>query len=482
MAETAKAKALLRERARRAQFPEAVQQYLARLFPEQQKLLNDPNKRKVVHAGRRAGKTHTLVGMALDACVRFPGATIPIVERTLSCQAAETFWTGLQDIDAEFGLQLKWQHTLRLATCPNGSKIALMGADTAEAADKVLGGKYPLAVVDEAGSYRQSILEYLVLKALEPATMDYDGTIVMAGTPNPLKRGFFWDATQNAGWASHHWTVLDNPNVGPTNLDPVARRAWRVEWLRLLRERNGWSETSAQYVREYLGEWCDLFDDRMYEVGAHNFVDELPAGTWTYILGSDVGIVDPCAFCVWGRRDGDPNLYVVESYEQPKLIPSTYAGHVERLKARYSFAKMVIDAGGQGKAFQQELAQTYGLHMENADKTGKIVAIAAVNGDMKTGRVQILRSANRQLVEDLQSLPWNEDHTDAQPGVPDHTCDAFLYGARAARQWAEAEGMEGERVLTQAELWQAVEDAMMYECEHGFAVDGDPDELTSGDD
>lgn len=479
MTDTSRARALIREKQRRAKFPEAVAKYVAGLFPEQVKLLRDPSKRKVVHAGRRGGKTHTLVGMALEAAVAHPGEVVPIVERTLSCQAAETFWTGLQDIDSEFGLDLKYQHTLRVATCPNGSKLVLMGADTAEAADKLLGGRYPLAIVDEAGSYRQSILEYLVLKALEPATMDLDGTIVLAGTPNTLKKGFFYETTQGLGWSAHWWTVLDNPSVGPKELDPDARKAWRVEWLRKLRERNKWTEQSAQYVREYLGQWCDTFDDRMYELGAHNLVDSLPVGDWTYILGSDVGIVDPCAFSVWGRVDGDDTLYVVESYEQPKLIPSTYAGHVERLMARYSFAKMVVDAGGQGKAFQQELLQTYGINMENAEKQGKVTAIDALNGDLRTGRVKILRSANRQLVEDMQGLPWNEDHTDAQPGVPDHTCDAFLYGGRAARQWSVMYGLGGDRVLTEDERWAKLEDEIVAALEDSERPELDEDALSA---
>jgi hypothetical protein len=423
------------------------------------------HKRLLLHPGRRGGKTHVLDGLAFRAAERFPGCDIPVVQRTLSCAAATEFWDTLQELDVTHKMGVKFQHTVKCATFPNKSRIQLWGCDTAEAADKIRGCKTPLAIVDECGAYRPAILKYLVEDVLEACTIDMDGTIALAGTPNPLMSGFFYEASVNPEWQSFHWTLLDNPHIAPEALrgDPAAARAWCEDWLSKYLKRTGMTRESSKFIREYMGRWTETFDDRMYELGGHNLIAGMPGGDteWNYFLGADVGVTDPCAFTVWARRDDDPNLYVVESYEQPKLIPSTFAAHVSRLQARFPFTRMVIDAGGLGKAFQQELQQTYGITMDNADKQGKVAAIDAINGDLVNGRIKIVSGTNQKLLEDMRGLPWNEARTDAMKGRPDHTCDSFLYGGRLVRQWGEAEWGEAEGPKVGSKAWWKLQEAAM---------------------
>lgn len=456
----AQARAIVREKARREKFPAAVAGFVAGLFPAQRKLVEDKSKRIVTHAGRRGGKTHALDGKALATALLFPGETIPVIERAMQCAAADEFWSNLQELDKIYGLGSKFQHTVRTCTLMNGAKIQMYGADTAESADKIRGIKTPLALVDECGAYRDSILKYLVQDVLEAATIDFDGTIVLAGTPGVFKKGFWYEcANTNPGWSVHHWDLLDNPNIGDS-------REWREQWLRDLRVRNGWTEQSSVFVREYLGRWCESFDDRMYDLADRNIIHALPPGQYDYFLGSDVGVTDPCAFVVWGRREGDNTLYVVESYQEGHLIPSTYAEHVRRLDARYHFTAKCIDAGGLGKAFQQELLRTYGINMEAADKQGKVAAVDAINGDLVSARVKIVAATNTRLIEEVPALPWNDERTDAKRGVADHVADAFLYGGRLVRQWMEVqEQVAPLRQLSQIELWQAEAEAMEAEAE-----------------
>lgn len=435
-------KRILTEKARRAAFPNAVAAYLASLIPAQRAFIDDPSKRKLTHAPRRAGKTHALVGLALKTALAFPDATIPLVERSMSCQAADEFWRGLQEIDAEYRLGIKWQHTLRIATFPNKARLIVMGADTAEASDKVRGGKYPLVLVDECGAFRSEILSYLVTDVCEAATMDYDGVIVMAGTPNLTKKGFFWSAKESGGWSVHHWSSIDNtalPLKGMEGRSEEDRRQWRVDWLANLRKRLGWTEETSTYVREYLGQWTDATDDRMYGITPANILDRLPdakPSEWTYVLAIDIGYTEPCAITVWGRIDGDPHLYVVEEFERAQLVPSALAAHVERFRARYDPISIVVDSGGMGKGYATEMQETYGIPCEAANKQGKLAHVDFANGDLASGRIRILKSC-KSLIEDLSELPWNEERTDAAKGYDDHLPDSFLYGHGRIRKWAD---------------------------------------------
>jgi hypothetical protein len=463
---TSAAKALLREKRKREAFPSAVDAFLASLFGPQAHFVNSPAKRKSNSSGRRSGKTHGLTGRALRGAVAFPGATIPVFERTLTCVAAETFWTSLQELDAKYKLGFKFHHTLKTASLPNQSVVALMGADTMEAADKARGGKFPVSIVDEAGTFRSKILEYLVTEVLEPASIDYDGEIIVSGTPGMTPTGFFHSLTDSPGWEHHHWTLLDNPTLGPKELDEAERLAWRVDWLAKLRARHGWTEQTPRYLREYMGLWTGSVDDRVYTFDrSRNIVTELPFARpdeWIYVLGIDLGFNDPTAFVVLGRRHGDPYVYVIESYEQAGLIPSAVAAHVERLRAKYNFASIVADTGGYGKAVAEEMKQRYGMPVKAAAKRDKRVYIEHTNGDLSAGKHKFLAATNRELTDDMLALPWDDEHEDSQRGYRDHLPDAYLYGVRELRSLdaladSPEEGSQEWLTAEEAKMWEIVE-------------------------
>lgn len=481
---TAAAKSLLRERRRREAFPVAVESVLASLFDRQAEFVGSTAKRKVIFAGRRSGKTHGLSAVAFKYAQKFPGQTIPVFERTLTCVAAETFWTSLQEFDAKFKLGIKFHHTMKTATLPNGAVIALMGADTLEAADKARGGKFPVAIVDEAGTFRSKILEYLVTEILEPASIDFDGEIIVSGTPGLVPSGFFYSLTHAPGWERFHWTLLENPTLGPAELDTAARLQWRIDWLAALRKRHSWTEQTPRYLREYMGLWTGSIDDHVYsfrrEVNVVNELPAAPASAWTYVLGIDLGFTDPTAFVVLGRLSGDAYVYVVRSYEQVGLIPSAVAAHVERLMAEYSFASIVADTGGYGKAVAEEMKQRYGIPVKAAAKRDKRVYIEHTNGDLASGKHKFLAGTNRELMDDMLALPWDDDHEDSQKGYRDHLPDAYLYGSRELRSLeglgerdAPEEGSEQWYLLQEDKMWAVVEETSRREREDPWEVDYD---------
>lgn len=460
---SARARSLLKERARRDAFPAAVRAAVDSLFPLQREFALSPHKRLENHAGRRSGKTNGAAVAAFKAALDFPGQVIPVFERTLTCTAADTFWALLQEFDTRFKLGCRFHHTYRYCDLPNGSKIALLGADTIEAADKHRGGKFPLAIVDEAGTFRSKVLEYLLVEVVEPATMDLDGTVMVLGTPGLVPSGTWFQMTQSPGWAHFHWDVRANPTLGPADMDDAGRRRWRNDWLRALRDRHGWTEQTPRYMREYLGLWTTGLDDQIYRFDrGRNLIDALPPSLeWTYALSMDIGFVHPTAFVVWARRPNDPCKYVVESYEESGLIPSAIAAHVERLRARYSFRSIVADTGGMGKAVAEEMVQRHNIPVRAAAKRDKRVYIEHTNGDLLNGRIRIVARTNETLVEDLIALGWDDEKQDSAPGSRDHLPDAFLYGDREIRSHWDG----GERVgpTPGTDAWYAAQETAIEE-------------------
>jgi hypothetical protein len=486
-------KAARAELARRQRLPNAVKAFAATMSDPQKKLIESSAMRKVTHAGRRGGKTTALIAMALQAAVDTPKSIVPIVQKHLTTQAAETFWRELQAIDEKYGLKSYFQHTVRHAHLSNGSEIHMMGADTMEAADKVRGGKFRRVIVDEAGTYRDSILKYLIESCAEPAVFDYGGDIVLAGTPGLRAEGFFYDTVHTfKGWEQHSWTLLENEALPLDRaLSPEAKRVWRDTELQSVLDSKGWTWETPRFVREYLGQWCVDTAGGMFRLESYNVGQLLTLQRPTYVLSVDVGFEDPCAFVVLAICPGDPHIYVVESKQLGHLIPSACAIEIEKYMARYPGIAVVMDSGGAGKGYAEEARQTYGVPVIPARKQDKYTQIDAMNGDFKSGTVHIMKEANKDLIQDLRALPWNEKRTDAESGFDNHLPDALRYGLTHIRVWRDTQGMGNadEPIKGSAEWWARYEQLMWNQqrdadaaAEHAASLDfDDPDALTSLD-
>jgi hypothetical protein len=345
---------------RRAKLPRAIAECLKALHPKQLAFVSSKSRFKATHSGRRGGKTRGLVIMALKACLDYPGETIVVVEKTLTAQSTKAFWDELIAVNDTYELGIDFRHTHKIATLSNGSTIEMMGADTVDAADKLRGGRYPLAIIDEAGTFRFSVLEFIIDECIIPALMDWGGSIVVSGTPNLQKKGPFYEICHNLdrrqGYDVHNWTLLDNDALPLNMADATSEERYAARHAELTAElaRQGgtWENPTAKFVREYLGQWAENVGDTAFRLTEQNIIDTLPvpveSDVWTYYLSCDLGFNDPAASVVWGRRDGDPSLYVLWSEQRPHLTPSRWSVWVEQLKLKYSFSGYVADTGGLG--------------------------------------------------------------------------------------------------------------------------------------
>lgn len=471
---SSRAQKLLLEAKRRNAFTAAVDATSAGLFKQQRAAFDSKSKRVVLKAGRRSGKTQTVLPIVLRAAARFPGSLIPVLERTLACNAAKAFWKNLQAFDSKYELGIEFRHTVKEATLPNGTRIQVYGVDTLELADKLRGEGFPIAVVDEAGTFRSHVLEYLISEAVNPGLMDYDGQLYLAGTPAPRREGYWFDRCHDESYEQHHWTVLDNTEYGQL---PYQRSlAWRQEALKELILAEGFLEPKEKwldvdpatviaacqhpkFLREYMGLWIDHVEELMYEFHPdRNIIHRLPEAEysrpWRYGMGIDLGYNDPTAFTITATRERDPYVYVVESMERREMIPSTIAAQIERYKMAYGYFHFIVgDTGGSGKLAVEEMNRKYGCGIIPAQKTAKLVYVDHLNGDFRTGRVQVVKSTNEDLISNLWALPWNDKHTDAHTDFDDHLPDSLLYNHR---QWNVARvGWEFEAPVIGSPKWVA---------------------------
>jgi hypothetical protein len=374
---------------------------------------------------------------------KYPGCRIPYVALTRK-SAEGIVWKALEELNHELGLGLAPKIGNLKMVAPNGSEIFLVGANKAGEINKLRGIKTPLVGIDEAASFRPSLLEYLIDDVISPSLMDYAGTLILVGTPSAQPVGYFYDVTtgKEPGWSVFRWDSRDNPHI------PHAS-----QWLKELRERKGWDENHPTYRREYLGEWIRDNDALVYKLRDDNIIGEMPgdyepgAPHWAHVIGIDYGYVDSTAFVVWAFRSGntrEQTTYCVHASKTVGHLPSEAASYTRKLVDQYKPQRVYGDAGGLGKPYIEEARRRFAIQVHPAEKSEKLAHIELFNDDLRRGRSVFLESACRDYIEEMQMLPWDmdrvtvnvagrvrhEDRKREDPRYENHLCDAGLYGNR----------------------------------------------------
>lgn len=395
---------------------------LDRNFPKQFAFITDNAKLKAGFCTRRAGKSYGIGLNLLQTALDNPMTTCLYIALTRESAKRIMFKDVLYVINRRFNLQIKFNMSDLTATLPNGSVVYFIGMDSSEQeAEKALGQKLKLVVIDEAASFRRDLSE-IVYKVLRPACTDLDGQIVLIGTPGNITRGLFYDVVHNKvpGWAIHKWGALDNPYIASQ---------WQAEIDQLTKENPLVTETpwfKQMYLGLYVIDQTKLVYRFVYE---KNIATSLPSHL-TYVLGVDLGFDDPSAFVVCGYQDHDSTLYVQEVYKASKMIISDVAERIKYYVNKYKPFRIVID--NAAKQSVEELKQRFGLNLTPADKHGKPEFIEIMNSEMIGGKIKY-SSACEELFDEYASLIWDDQATKRQehPNCQNHLADACLYAWRS---------------------------------------------------
>lgn len=402
-------------------------------FPEQRKFIDDPARLKAAHCTRRAAKSFTAGIYMVETCLKYPGINCLFIGLTRQSALDIIMKDILKILDRMYELDIHFNNTSLDCTFPNGSVIRITGVDVSEdEMNKLLGKKYKLVCIDEGSLYTVN-LRHLVYDILGPAMADQEGTICLFGTSSNFTQGLFFDITngKEQGWGVHRWSAHQNPHIN-----------WQKQLDDILANRPLYMET-PQFRQWYLNEWVIETDKLVYKFNAdRNLFKECPyagAKGWNYVLGVDTGWEDDNAFVLGAYYDHDPIFYVLKvfkknhmyfDHDDPSLsVLKTIQSYVNDPK--YPGLRVIID--GANKQGVETMRMRSDILFEYADKAGKVDHIEILNGDLIQGRVKFHESC-RELTDEMMALVWKTQGDKIvypkkeHPSLPNHLCDALLYG------------------------------------------------------
>lgn len=409
------------------------------LFDKQVELVTDPSRYKVATCGRRAGKTTACAVDLFDTALKYPGMNILYV--TLNrISGKRIIWKELLRLNKEYSIGAHENVGDLTFTFDNGSTIYVSGAKDASEVEKYRGMHLKLVYIDECQSFR-SYLTGFIEDVLEFCLLDYDGTIVLIGTPGPILAGVFYDAYMGngmmGGYSKHHWTLVDNPHIKlKSGKDPE-------QILAEIRERRGIDETNPTYMRESLGLWIEDTDSLVYQFSQSNgYYDQLPSGhKWEYIVGVDVGYEDADAIAILAFSRTLPTVYLIKEDISKKQLLEDLATKLVAIREKYNPVAMVGDFGALGKKLFESINARHHVNVKPAEKVRKFEYIALMNDDLRTQRILVPRGC--RVVEDWQKIQWHPDMEPAKPRISNtfHSdiADAVLYGWREAKHYTYEE-------------------------------------------
>lgn len=393
-------------------------------FANQIAFLKDPAPLKAALCTRRAGKSFGIGVLICKTAYENPGVSIGVIGLTRDSIKRIYFKDIMEVLDRKYNLNITVNKTELSMTFPNGAVIYFAGADSNEdEMNKFLGQKFKLVVIDEASMYTTIDLRKLVYDIFEPAVADYQGQIIMIGTPSDYLRSLYYDVTNGneAGWSLHKWTVYDNPYMQKQAEQLIAR----------ILERNPNAESTPGFRQHWKGEWVVDIGARVYKFdSAINCSPAQVNNGYQCVLGIDLGYEDKTAFVVGAWSHYDTVLHIVHVEAESHLTLSMVEERIKRLQVQYNIGTIVLD--GASKQGVEELQTRFGMTLYRADKQGKKDFIELLNNDLLLKRLNLLPSKCTPLIEEWEALIWDDKAREKGKweelkSCPNHCADAALY-------------------------------------------------------
>lgn len=388
-------------------------------------------KFRTASCSRRAGKSEGSAALLMATAESKPGSVSLYITKT-RINAKRILWKTLKALNRATDMGGMPKEAELCLELPNGSSIYLLGANHRDEIEKFRGPPIGIVILDEAQILTD--LGVLVDEVLVPALMDFDGALVLTGTPAPVPVGYFYEATTNPEWEHHAWTVFENPWIEKkSGKSPQAH-------LEAELKRRGVTLEEPSIQREWFGKW--VYDPNAlvfrYEALRNHYAElpSLPYGEWECVIGGDLGFDDSDALCVLAWNTTRPDLYLVYEDVTPKQGITALGNKLTALVEKWKPLATVLDFGGLGKKIAEELTQRWSLNVQPAEKERKLEHIELLNDAMRTGVFHA--KSESQFARDAMLVEWDKTNPEL-PKISDRfhsdICDAVLYGYRRARQW-----------------------------------------------
>lgn len=387
------------------------------LFDLQVDFITNPAKRKTIICGRRSGKTHAISRYLVKTSLEHKDAIVLYLALTKP-YAISLQWNLIESYLKSNKIPFKSDNLRHIIHLGDGAQIVFGGVNDREEREKFRGFPWRLVVCDETGSFGP-YLSYLLEDVLQAALLDYDGTLVLSGTPSPQAAGAFYEAAHSPAYKHWHWTVLENPRIPQWDGNPK----WKSIAVDFLAQIES-TTREVKFKREYLGSWIRDTDSLLYMLDpGKNFYDEISEHHFDYVIGADTGYDDASAIVVLAASKSTRNVYIVSEWSKSGCLINHLAGQLKETLRRYPGAAMVIDTAN--KQLVESMKQIYSLPLQPADKQGKRTHIDIMNSALNNGELKFPR--NSITYEQMSILEWNSKRTAESESFPADLADSLLY-------------------------------------------------------
>ena len=314
-----------------------------------------------------------------------------------------------------------WDGNKKQWRFPSGARVTFGYLQTGTDRYRYQGAEFQFVAFDELTQFEER--DYLYLFSRLRAAQGMNIPLRMRAASNPGGQGHDWvhsrfvtgaDATRRFVPA----LMQDNPSldsvqyrIGLSELDSVTRRQL---------EEGVWEQDPSGLV---------------YRVTPRNVLrgPHARAGSWTFIVAHDYGIVDSNAIAVAGWEKHDDTVHIYRAFYVPGMVDDVAREH-RAVTQEYQQERTIGDVGGLGKAFATELQYRHGIPIQQAQKSDKLGHIKLFNGSLERGKILIHADGCADLLAEYPRLMRMRNGTEAT-GVPNHCADAALYAWRECRAY-----------------------------------------------
>lgn len=379
--------------------------YLLRsnLFPYQQNVYDDINKRITMLWGRRAGKTHTAARLAYKMALEKEEKPREIIIMGLTLEkTAGLYWEELKKAakDAHIPVQKTdaGSYTIILS---NGNSIQLWGNNSKAEREKLRGKDTYAFIIDEMQS--QQGLYYLLTDIISPIIRGRNGVIICLGTA-PISAGTKWEEIINdPAWSHSSATMENNPTI------PDFEHA-----LQNVLEENHWTKDNITFRREYLGEIA--YDTERMILPTRKYYKDLPKDfkPTHCVIGVDYGWQDFSSFAPI-IFDDQYNMYLVKEWKQNKTASSEIVQKMKvligEIQKEYNIPvediKIVADSSHQ--QISQDIYNQGVTNITNAYKLDEQYQWSRLGEALAIGDLQILENGEFDKECDALVWKWNSE-------------------------------------------------------------------------
>lgn len=434
-------------------------------FPKQLPFVASTAKLRTACCSRRAGKSEGCAALLIRKALERPGSVALYLTLT-RVNAKRIIWQPLKRVLRDYGLDAASNESDLSVTFPGGSVVYLAGAQHKDELEKFRGMPLSVVVIDEA-QLLSTHLAVLLDEVLAPALMDYDGAMVLVGTPAPTPAGYFWECLEGkyaAAWERHSWTVFDNPWI--------EKKSGKTPQQHLEAElaRRGVTVEDAKIQREWFARWAFDVSSLVFRYDAAlNHFEALPsAREWECVIGVDLGWDDADAIAVLKWHPHSPDLYLVEEHVLPKQTITQLGDRLRKLVDAHKPLRTIVDTGGLGKKIAEELTSRWALHVNAADKERKLEHIELLNDALRSGHLKAKRDS--RFAQECLLVEWDKSNPEKwciSERFHSDIADAVLYGYRAAKQWLATPAPEvaPPRAAPEWQLYMAARQAKEVEAQ-----------------